>query len=511
MTIDSGENVERAGRIDTAAVAALGDRIIGPEHKALPPAAWGLTVREFLATAPHLDDLQTPVLTLDRGALDGNLAVLADWVAAAGVRLAPHGKTTMAPQLWAEQLAAGAWAITVATGWQAQVARSFGVNRIVLANAFVDPAGLRWAAGESALDPDFELISWVDSVETVAAMERHLADAPDGVRLPVLVELGGPHGRTGARGVDAALAVAEAVRGSGRLELAGAGGYEGVFAHDRATESLAAVHDYLNELTRLHRLLIGAYERRAIVSAGGSAYPDLVVEHLAPLADEQGAHGIPTTVVLRSGAYIIHDDGFYSGITPLPGLRSAMHAWARVLSHPEPALALLDAGKRDLPFDEGLPVPQRLSGAGGEVPPGAQVSALADQHTFLRLPASPSGESASLEFSGSASVPGGSVSQPGGSVSASSESAFQPDDSFSASGESVSQPGGSASPSSGSASPGSPSGRPQGARTGIAVGDIVRLGLSHPCTAMDKWRLVPVIDDADAERPRVVDLVHTFF
>ncbi|WP_286014341.1 MULTISPECIES: alanine racemase [Nocardia] len=404
--------------------------VIGPEHKALPPAAWGRTVREFVSGAPHLDELQTPVFTLDRAALDTNIAVMADWAATAGVRLAPHGKTTMAPRLWAEQLAAGAWAITVATGWQAQVARSFGVNRIVLANAFLDPIGLRWAASESALDPDFELISWVDGVDAVALMERALADAPDGVRLPVLVELGGPHGRTGARSVEEALAVAAAVRSSTRLELTGVGGYEGVFAHDRAVESLSAVDDYLENLARLHRALAGSYARRAIVSAGGSAFPDLAVEHLAPLADEHGVHGVPTSVVLRSGAYVIHDDGYYAGISPLSegrGLRSAMHAWARVLSRPEPGLALLDAGKRDMPFDEGLPVPQRLS--------DAHVSALADQHAFLRL----SGDSA------------------------------------------------------------------------LAVGDVVRLGLSHPCTAMDKWRLIPVVDDADAERPRVVDLVHTFF
>ncbi|MBF6329930.1 alanine racemase [Nocardia transvalensis] len=427
--------------MDTDAVAALDELVLGPEHKALPPAAWGTTVREFLATAPHLDDLQTPVLTLDRAALEGNVAVLADWSAAAGVRLAPHGKTTMAPQLWAEQAAAGAWGITLATGWQAQVARSFGVDRILLANALIDPVGLRWLAGELALDPDFEFLSWADGVGTVEVMDRHLADAPDGVRVPVLVELGGANGRTGARSVEEALAVADAVQRSPRLELAGVAGYEAALSHDREPESLAVVRAYLDALARLHRELAARYRRPAIVTAGGSAYPDLVVERLAALADEQGAHGIPTTVVLRSGAYIIHDDGFYSGISPLAGpraecpLRSAMHGWARVLSRPEPGLALLDAGKRDLPFDEGLPVPQRSRGAGGGVPVEAYVSALMDQHTFLRLPH-------------------------GGD---------------------------------------------------LAVGDVVRLGLSHPCTALDKWRLIPMIDDADADRPRVVDLVRTFF
>ncbi len=420
--------------IDTTKVAALHERVLGPEHKSLPPAAWGRTAREYLDTAPHLDDLHTPVLTLDRSALDSNLAVMADWSAEAGVRLAPHGKTTMAPQLWAEQLAAGSWGITLATGWQAQLARSFGVARILLANALVDPVGLRWLAAELDRDPSFEFVSWVDGVAAVEEMDRHLAQAPDGVRVAVLVELGGPGGRTGARSVGEALDVAAAVRRSARLELAGVGGYEGALAHDRSPEGVATVRGYLDELARLHRELAGSYSRPAIVTAGGSAYPDLVVERLAGLAAETEA-----TVVLRSGAYVIHDDGFYSGVSPLAApragraLRSAMHGWARAVSHPEPGLALLDAGKRDFPYDEGLPTPQRVSGR--LAPAGAHVPKLNDQHAFLRLPET--GE--------------------------------------------------------------------------VSVGDVVRLGLSHPCTAFDKWRLIPVIDDAEAPRPRVVDLVHTFF
>lgn len=427
--------------IDAVQVAALSDRVLGPEYKSLPSSAWGRSAREFLDAAPYLDDLQTPALTVERVAVDGNLRVMAEWAEAAGVRLAPHGKTTMSPQLWARQFDAGAWGLTLATVWQMQVARSFGVRRVLVANEVVDPVGLRWLAGELARDPDFECYCWVDGVETVVTMERHLADAPPGVRLGVLVELGRPGGRTGARGVAAALEVAAAVRRSPRLELAGVGGYEGALAHDRTDAAVTVVREYIADLVRLHRELAPGYERPAILTAGGSAYPDLVVDGLAGLADERGARGPATTVVLRSGCYLIHDDGFYSGISPLVGtarpLRSAMHGWARVVSRPEPDLALLDAGKRDLPYDLGLPSPQRLlRGRDREaMPHTAHITALNDQHAFLRLPAD----------------------------------------------------------------------------TPAPVGSVVRLGLSHPCTAFDKWRLIPMVDDADAERPRIVDLLHTFF
>ena len=227
--------------------------------------------------------------------------------------------------------------------------------------------------------------------------------------------------------------------------MAGVGGYEGALSHDREPAGLETVRTYLDQLGRLHREIAaeGLYAGDAIVTAGGSAYQDVVVEQLANIADEQAERGVRTSVVVRSGAYVIHDDGFYAGISPLiPGraqrpLRSAMHGWARTVSRPEPELALLDAGKRDLPFDEGLPVPQRITGADSGVLDKAEVTALNDQHAFLSLPGS-----------GADDVP---------------------------------------------------------------VGTMVRLGLSHPCTAFDKWRLIPVVDDADAANPRIVDLIHTFF
>jgi D-serine deaminase-like pyridoxal phosphate-dependent protein len=424
--------------IDNAAVAALDDRVLGPQHKGLPPAVWGRTAREFLNTAPSLDQMSTPLLTVDRAAMESNVAVMADWAKSAGALLAPHAKTTMAPQVWAKQLTAGAWGLTLATPWQVQLARSFGVGRIMLANSIVDPVALAWLAAELDGDPSFEFFSWVDSVQTVELMDRLLGSWPSERPVNVVVELGAPHGRTGARTLESARAVAAAVHDSARLVLAGVGGYEGALSHDRGPAGLDTVRGYLDQLGLLHRQLAdeGSYGTAALITAGGSAYPDLVVERLAHLADERGEHGVPTSVVLRSGAYVIHDDGFYAGISPLIAgrterpLRSAMHGWARAVSRPEPELALLDAGKRDLPFDEGLPTPQRIGSA-------AEITALNDQHAFLRLPT--------------------------------------------------------------------------GSADDVPVGTVVRLGLSHPCTAFDKWRLIPVVDDADAARPRIVDLIHTFF
>src|SRR5699024_1936530 len=93
-----------------------------------------------------------------------------------------------------------------------------------------------------------------------------------------------------------------------------------------------------------------------------------------------------------------HDDGFYRGISPFSRdadetgparpFRSAMHAWVRVLSCPEEGLALLDAGKRDVPYDEGLPEPQAIATDLGRPTKDlhdGEITAVNDQHAFFRF------------------------------------------------------------------------------------------------------------------------------
>jgi D-serine dehydratase len=373
---------------------------ISPDNKGFGPlAARGPVTAASLARAGvglHDGELSYPLMTLRESALSHNIAAMADYCRRAGVELAPHGKTMMAPQLAARQLAAGAWGITVATPAQLQVYYRYGVRRLLLANELVDAAGIQWLATTLGADPELEVYCYVDSVEGVRLLEKGLAsaDADPERTLPVLVELGHPGGRTGARGPEAAREVA-------------------------------------------------AEAQRPLLSAGGSAFFDVVVAELTRTlpGEEQ-----PPLVVLRSGAYITHDHGFYAGITPAGRdrqatatdsgdltLQPALELWAPVLSRPEPGLALLGAGRRDVSFDEGLPVPLRVRDGAGNTQPAADMSvtALNDQHAYLQLP--PSAD--------------------------------------------------------------------------LGPGDLVCLGISHPCTAFDKWRAIPVVDDDD----RLTDVIHTFF
>ncbi|MBO0851701.1 MAG: amino acid deaminase, partial [Pseudonocardia sp.] len=398
--------VEDGRTVDVERLAEISAHRLTGLEKSLPASARGQTVAGFLATRPRLSAFHTPLFTLDSDALEWNLTRMADWCAARGVGLAPHGKTTMAPALWDRQLRAGAWGITVANVPQLRVALRFGVPRIQLANALVDPAAVAELADALAADPGLTVHTWVDSTDTVAAMEAAVSSTtspavtsePPVRPLTVLVELGAPGGRTGARGLEAARAVAETVSASPHLLLGGVCGYEGALAHDRSPAALRTVRRYLRDIGELHRELrdAGRYDTaEAVVTAGGSSFFDEVTDVLAPLA------GPGTLVLLRSGAYLIHDDGFYQGTSPFAPenaaasagtdaggpLRAAMHAWARVLSRPEPELALLDVGRRDVPFDEGLPLPRLAADNLGAPtrPLAGEVTAVNDQHAFLRL------------------------------------------------------------------------------------------------------------------------------
>jgi D-serine dehydratase len=463
----------------------LRERPIEPVEKGFGALGAGLAAADLAAARPglHAAGFTYPLLTLRETALAGNLEAMAAYCAQAGVALAPHGKTAMSPELAARQLAHGAWGITVATIGQLRTYRAFGFPRLLLANELVDEAGIAWLATELAADPGFEAYCYVDSPAGVAILDRVLSRYPAGRRLPVLVEIGAAGGRTGCRTDAAALAVARAAAATNTLRLAGVAGYEGSIgapAGDQGSEAetLEMVTSFCRRLRALADQLradqlgagqLGAGQLREgqlrtgqldagddefIVTAGGSAFFDVVTRELTA-GDRTGI-----TAILRSGAYLTHDHGFYAAVSPAargsapaPGLRPALELWAQVLSRPEAGLALLGAGRRDAGFDKGLPVPLRAirRGAteegstneeggnteGGDAEragadlSGSRVTELNDQHAYLQL----------------------------------------------------------------------------GQGTDLAPGDLVCLGISHPCTTFDKWRVIPVVSDDD----HVTDIVHAFF
>jgi D-serine deaminase-like pyridoxal phosphate-dependent protein len=361
--------------INAAAVAALADEPLDWRFKGLPASWWGRTPAQICAEAPNLIDEGAvgPLCVLRARALTHNLTTMAGWCRDRGVELAPHGKTHMAPQLLARQFEAGASAVTVATISQARAYRAFGVRDFILANELVDAAGLRWVAAECDADPDFTLMCWVDSVAGVRKMASALAGARRSV--DVCVEIGMAGGRTGCRDASAVDEVARAAADCPALRLIGVAGYEAALGHDVTPEALAGVTEYLSELRSAIDRLADLFETESVVvTAGGSTYFDAVADVLVTGLSA----GRKVRTVIRSGCYLTHDDGLYARTSPLrENLRPALEVWAQVISRPEPDLALLTMGRRDVSFDQDMPVPLDLS--------DSAVTKLNDQHAYLRL------------------------------------------------------------------------------------------------------------------------------
>lgn len=439
----------RPAALDRLALDRLSAVRVDSRFKGLPPDAEGLTVAELAGQRRNLftGGFTTPVLALSAEALEHNLALMETYTERHGLDFAPHGKTSMAPQLFQRQLERGAWGITLAVPHQVRVARAFGVPRVFLANELVDAAALRWLAAELAADPDFVFVCYVDSVRGVELMDAALLEAAGSLpagpssarRVDVVVELGAGEGaRTGVRTEAECAAVADAVAATGTLRLVGVAGYEGevpgadperVLAWLRRLTTLLVDFDAAGRFTAA-----GADE--IIVSAGGSAWFDAVATAFA----EIGELSAPVRKVLRSGAYVSHDDGHYKHLTPFNrvpdegALHPAFRLWAQVVSRPSAEQAFVNAGKRDAAYDLDLPEARAVRDARtGEVrgAGGIAVSGLSDQHGWVRT---------------------------------------EPD-------------------------------------AELEVGDWLGLGLSHPCTSFDKWQLIPVA----TEDGTVTDYVRTFF
>jgi D-serine deaminase-like pyridoxal phosphate-dependent protein len=423
-------------------IQALQADQIDLRYKGFAPSISGESVADLAQRGCALTDagFTFPLLTLQESAVEHNLAAMARYCSEHDVRIAPHGKSTMSPELHALQLEAGAWALTAATVHQVAVYRSFGVARILLANELADEQAMRWLASELAADPEFEFICFADSLAGVELLAGAAGELRGARRVGVLVEVGYPGGRAGCRTVAETLDVASAVNAAAPLRLAGVAGYEGLLGSDY-TAAEAAVTGYLRSLKNAASEILGAglhdARREFVVSCGGSAFFDLVTRELTGGWPD----GAQVEVVLRCGSYLTHDDGMYERVSPfardpaLGGpLQPALLLWAHVLSVPEPGLAIAGAGRRDLPYDAGLPRPKlvwRRGAAGPEVLAGTTTAGLNDHHAFVRP------------------VP----DQP------------------------------------------------------VAVGDLIGFGISHPCSAFDKWRLIPLLDD----RWQVAGCVHTFF
>ena len=378
-------------------------------------------------------DLPLPLAVLKREALEHNLAWMQARVREWGVDLAPHGKTTMSPQLFQRQLDAGAWGMTFATVTQLAVGVAAGARRTLIANQVVSDEDLGGIQQLLRTHEGLRIVFLLDSVAQLDLIEAWSHAHQEHLPFELMIEIGVDGGRTGCRTHEQATALAERCKASPAVKLVGIECYEGQGATGETGPDTAYTDTIMGrvEAVARHCETHGLFETdEVLVSAGGSAIYDLVAARLKP------ALGMPVRGLLRSGCYVTHDHGTYQrfqvsidarlGCDCGDSLRPAMEVWTTVQSCPERRLAIVAMGKRDVSFDLSMPTPiaRALLGAQATstVPASWRISALNDQHGYLRWTAA--------------------------------DDALAP-----------------------------------------VVGERIGFGISHPCTTFDKWHWMPIVED----------------
>lgn len=390
-------------------------------------------------------DLQLPAAVLRRSALNNNGDWMRRFADHLGVSLCPHGKTTMAPQLFERQLRDGAWGLSCASIGHLRLYRRFGVPRVIFANQIVSDTAALWFAQTLAADPDFEAPIFVDSIAGVDLLAAAARAAGLTRPIQLLVEIGVADGRTGVRSTEDALALARHIARADGVILSGVTTFEGVVAgkddRDMEPHVRALFDDTARAAEAMGRERLFDPSRPVILSAGGSRFFDLAALQLRGV-DVGGE----TQMILRSGCYISHDAIQYeqafermlerSGAIGIEGrLINALEVWAEVQSWPEPGWMFSNFGKRDISYDAELPEVLSLRRRNGTFEPVLAgtfaVKKLSDQHAHITVTGTPN----------------------------------------------------------------------------MAIGDQIGLGVSHPCTTFDKWRILYEVDDDGA----VIDAIATFF
>jgi D-serine dehydratase len=339
------------------------------------------------------EDLSLPTAVLYEERLRHNLNWMQQFIDAYGVRLAPHGKTTMTPKLFQMQLQTGAWGITLATAHQTLVAYQHGVRRVLMANQLIGKENMAIIA-RLLEDSSFEYYCLVDSAAQIDLLGSFYAER--GQCLRVLLELGVAGGRTGIRNEEQMQSALNALAHWGdTLALSGIEIYEGVLDEE------ASIRDFLQHAVTVTQKLTSEnrFQRTPVLLSGaGSAWYDVVADvfSAAKLGDA-------VEIVLRPGCYLTHDIGVYRDAqtkiqqrNPIAqrmrsGLLPALQVWAYVQSIPESDKAIIALGKRDAAFDAGLPTPA-LHFRTGDLSPKTtpahwKLTKMMDQHAYLQIAA----------------------------------------------------------------------------------------------------------------------------
>ena len=306
-----------------------------------PPAALG----DAVAT------IDTPALVIDLDAMDRNIARMAAFAQAHGVRWRPHAKMHKCAALAQRLVAAGAVGACVQKTAEAEALAAQGVANLYISNEIVAPAKLaRVAALARTLRArGGRLAIAVDHAEGVARLAQALAGEHDAIDVFVEIDVG--QGRCGLTPGPAAAALARQIAAWPALRFAGLQAYHGGAQHLRSADARRAAIAEVLERVRT---------TQAACAAIGLAVPLVTGAGTGSMVHEaaSGVYG-----ELQSGSFLFMDAD-YGANQPDPAQPAFEHALfvrSQVVSvcatH-----AVCDAGHKSHAIDSGLPLVHRPEG-----------------------------------------------------------------------------------------------------------------------------------------------------
>ncbi|MBM3533495.1 MAG: hypothetical protein FJX60_10725 [Alphaproteobacteria bacterium] len=390
------------------AIEAIDDLALDGTTKGIPFAEGTIRLGDVGAKGWNVirGDIALPAMTLRDSAVANNLALMRDIAASHGISLAPHAKTTGAPQLYRMMLKdGGAWGFTAATVQQALLAARTGAKNVLLANQLAAPANVAHFVGLMKTFPQTKFIALVDSAAGAEMLAKWAKPHLNGKKLSLLIEMGPVGGRAGARTLDQAKATIAAVTSAPELQLLGVEAYEGGVKAPTPEEVWGGIDRLLDLMLAVfdHGRQIGAFApgEEIILSAGSSTSFDQTIRRFGHLSKDNGVR-----IVVRGGAFLALDHGFYRrraldmdkrGRLSMAGgktgsasdFKPGLELWAAVQSLPDPRLAIMTMGMRDLPYDIELPIPLQRFRDGRLIEnlgSGWRMTKSNDQHCYVEYP-----------------------------------------------------------------------------------------------------------------------------
>ena len=322
-----------------------------------PPAEIGMALAE----------VDTPALIIDLDVFEANMERMAKAVRAMGVVFRPHAKTHKSADIARAQMSHGAVGVCCQKVTEAEALVDAGITDILVTNEVVGQKKIErlvQLAKRAVLGVCVDNSGNVDSLNDCAAAHD--------VRLNTLVEINVGSGRCGVSPGPAAVALAKQVAASSHLSFGGLQAYHGRAQHIRKFEE--------------RRLAIESAASQVRETTTQLAAEDIVCARVTGAGTGtwqfEGTSGIYTE--LQAGSYLFMDADYGQNEDGddewSHGFGHSLFVYSTVMSLPDPARVVVDAGLKSMAFDSGMPVVVD--------DPSTEYGRPSDEHGNLQLSAS---------------------------------------------------------------------------------------------------------------------------